>query len=294
MKLIFLISFFALLASCKGQQAVPLVNNADNNSLLWQVSGNGLKSPSYLYGTFHLMCSEDIHLSTQLTEAMQRSKALYFELDMDDPATIIGGMFIMNMKNGQTLKGLYNEEEYKKIERFITDSLGLPMMLMQRMKPALLEALLYPKLLKCKKTSGVEEAIMEVAKTQKKEIKGLETVQEQGAVFDSIPYDVQAKGLYNAIDSFATYGGYFDKMLQVYKRQQLDSLEKDMATDETLKAYNYLLLDKRNINWVKKLKSIMPEQATFVAVGAGHLIGDKGLIKLLRKEGFILTPLKNN
>ena len=139
----------------------------------------------------------------------------------------------------------------------------------------------------------MEEAIMGIAKTEKKEIKGLETVQEQGAVFDSIPYEVQAKGLYQAIDSLAVYGVYFNKMLQVYKRQQLDSLAEDIATDETLKAYNYLLLDKRNINWVDQLKTTMPKQPVFVAVGAGHLVGNKGLINLLQNAGYTVTPLKN-
>ena len=293
MKPISLLLLCVLFTKCKAQNLPPLPANADNNSLLWQVSGNGLKAPSYLFGTFHLMCAEDIQLSAQLTEAVKRSSTVYFELDMDDPATMLGGMFIMNMKNGQTLKGLYSEAQYLRIEKFITDSLGMPMMLMQRIKPSLIEALLYPKLLKCKKTSGMEEAIMGIAKTEKKEIKGLETVQEQGAVFDSIPYEVQAKGLYQAIDSLAVYGDYFNKMLQAYKRQQLDSLAEDIATDETLKAYNYLLLDKRNINWVAQLKTTMPKQPVFVAVGAGHLVGNKGLINLLQNAGYTVTPIKN-
>ena len=293
MKPIYLLLLSVLFTKCEAQNLPPLPGNADGNSLLWQVSGNGLDKPSYLFGTFHLMCAEDIQLSAQLTEAVKRSSTVYFELDMDDPATMLGGMFIMNMKNGQTLKDLYSEAQYLRIEKFITDSLGMPMMLMQRIKPSLIEALLYPKLLKCKKTSGMEEAIMGVAKTEKKEIKGLETVQEQGAVFDSIPYEVQAKGLYQAIDSLAVYGVYFNKMLQAYKRQQLDSLAEDIATDETLKAYNYLLLDKRNINWVAQLKTTMPRQPVFVAVGAGHLVGNKGLINLLQNAGYTVTPLKN-
>ena len=293
MKPIYLLLLCVLFTKCKAQNLPPLPGNADGNSLLWQVSGNGLDKPSYLFGTFHLMCAEDIQLSAQLTEAVKRSSTVYFELDMDDPATMLGGMFIMNMKNGQTLKDLYSEAQYLRIEKFITDSLGMPMMLMQRIKPSLIEALLYPKLLKCKKTSGMEEAIMGIAKTEKKEIKGLETVQEQGAVFDSIPYEVQAKGLYQAIDSLAVYGVYFNKMLQAYKRQQLDSLAEDIATDETLKAYNYLLLDKRNINWVAQLKTTMPKQPVFVAVGAGHLVGNKGLINLLQNAGYTVIPIKN-
>jgi uncharacterized protein YbaP (TraB family) len=54
-----------------------------------------------------------------------------------------------------------------------------------------------------------------------------------------------------------------------------------------------VLLYHRNQNWVKKLKSLLPDKSLVIAVGAGHLPGEKGLINLLRKEGFTLTPVEN-
>src|SRR5256885_957275 len=86
--------------------------NKDENSLLWQITGNGLKKPSYLFGTLHLLCREDIHISDQLKHAIAFSDVVYMELDMDDPSTLLGGFLFMNMKGGKKLKDLYSETDY--------------------------------------------------------------------------------------------------------------------------------------------------------------------------------------
>ena len=101
----------------------------------------------------------------------------------------------------------------------------MPLALLQRTKPFFLAAMLYPKMMPCKSVSGVEEELMKLAKQQKKEIKGLETLEFQSAVFDSIPYEEQAKELLKSIDSMATYKEYFDKMINVYKAQNCRKLK---------------------------------------------------------------------
>ena len=102
MKLIKLIALLIVFNSCKAQPKLPaLTINKNDNSLLWQVSGNGLTQPSYLFGTFHLMCKNDIQFSSQLTSAVSRSEKVYMEMDMDDPATMLGGLLLMNMKDAK-------------------------------------------------------------------------------------------------------------------------------------------------------------------------------------------------
>ena len=281
--------------SCKSQSAEKLKSNPDNNSLLWEISGKDLTKPSYLFGTFHLMCKEDIHLSENLKQAVGDSKELYLEMDMDDPANTLGALFYMNMNDGKNLKDLYTPEEYARVEHFFKDSLKTSMMMLQKMKPNFLQALLYPKMMPCKTMSGMEEAIMQLTKKDKKEIKGFETVAFQASVFDSIPYKDQAKDLLDMIDSLPEYTNYFDTMLNVYKTQQLSAMEK-MFNDpkfNTDQKDQDILLDRRNANWVQQLLKILPKTNIFIAVGAGHLVGEKGLISLLRKEGYTLRPLFN-
>lgn len=286
--------FCVLFLGCKAQQNVPFVKQKNDNTLLWKVSGNGLKKPSFLFGTFHLLCKDDIHFSDQLKRAMKRCDTIYMELDMDDPTIMLSGMLYMNMKGGKKLEDLYTPEEYKRLQNYFSDSLKVPLMLFQSAKPYFLVALLYPRMMNCSSPSGVEEELVKIAKEDKKEINGLETMQFQASVFDSIPYELQAQELLKNIDSFSVNKKEFQTMLNYYKNQQLDSINKMMGKREFgSDKYDNLLLNDRNKNWVGQLKQIMKRESVFVAVGAGHLVGNEGLIQLLRKAGYKVEPLEN-
>lgn len=295
MRIVQLVIWVFALQACHAQTAgSKLKTNDHNNTLLWEISGNKLQAPSYLFGTFHLICKDDIPIGEQVKAAVQSVDELYMELDMDDPATLMGGLMLMNMKGDSTLKSLYTAAEYEKIESFFNDSLHTPITMFQKMKPFFLMALLYPKMLPCKTMSGVEQELQMLAKKNKKEIQGLETMAFQASVFDSIPYTDQAKELLKAVDSLAEYKKHFALMVQVYKNQQLDKIMDLFNKDEFASGDNQeILLDKRNRNWVAQLKKIMKNETVFIAVGAAHLVGDMGLINLLRKEGYTLRPLEN-
>jgi uncharacterized protein YbaP (TraB family) len=292
MRILSLIMIIAFVNNCTAQ--TNLIANKDDNSLLWQITGNRLKQPSYLFGTFHLLCKEDIHFSNQLKKAVESSKEIYMELKMDDPAVLIGGLKFLYMKGDKKLKNFYTDSEYNKVATYFNDSLNTPLEAMQSMKPYFLMSLLYTKMLPCKPTSGVEEELVTLAKVNQKQIKGLETMEFQASVFDSIPYAEQAKDLLKSIDSINTYSTEFNDMLKVYMSQQINKIgELVNKTEFGINEHDNILLDDRNKNWVQQLKLIMANESVFVAVGCGHLVGDKGLIELLRKEGYIVNPLLN-
>ena len=295
MKLLKVLSTVFFFYSCNAQpKQAKLTLNKDDNSLLWEVSGKGLKGNSYIFGTFHLMCKDDIKFSEQLKTAVNNSDLVYLEMDMDDPSVMLGGLMMMNMKDGKKLQDLYTVAEYEKVSTYFKEVLQLPIGLLQKTKPFFLAAMLYPKMMPCKNISGVEQELMSLAKLQKKEIKGLETMEFQSGVFDSIPYEEQAKDLLKSIDSVQAYQKYFDTMITVYKSQRLGEIEQQL-NDTTFGMENHqdLLLNDRNKNWVAQLKNIMKLHSVFVAVGTGHLIGNTGLITLLRKEGYTLKPVLN-
>ena len=295
MKIIQLFFLAFTMYSCTAQNSNKnLKTNKTDNTLLWEISGKQLAAPSYLFGTFHLICKDDILISNQLKAAVKATNEMYMELDMDDPSTMLSGMFLMNMKEGNTLKTIFNEAEYKKVEQFFKDSLHTSIGMFKSMKPFFLMSLLYPKMLPCKNISGVEQELMKLAKENKKEIKGLETMAFQAAVFDSIPYSQQAKELLKTIDSLPAYKKYFDTMVNIYKKQQLKEMQNLFTKSEFGMEENQdILLDKRNKNWVAQLNTIMKKESVFVAVGAGHLVGNMGLIALLRKQGYTLRPIEN-
>ena len=232
------------------------------------------------------MCSEDIRFSSSLKAAVKETSETWLELDLDDPATLFGAVKLMNMKEGKKLSDLYEPDAYKRLDQFFRDSLKTSLVIFQQMKPAFLEAMLYPKMLPCKKVNAVEEELMVLAKANKKEIRGLETMAFQASVFDSIPYPEQAKELLKGIDSINSYRKYFDTMVNIYKSQQLGEIEKMFSKSEFgMEENRDILLHKRNRNWVELLRPILKDRSVFIAVGAGHLVGEEGLSALLKKEG---------
>jgi len=143
----------------------------------------------------------------------------------------------------------------------------------------------------------MEQVIMKEAKSYNKKVKGLETMSYQAGVLDSIPYKLQAEQLVEYIDK-ANSGESDDtemnEMFKAYKEQDLKKLEDLLiATDAGIAGFTDILLYHRNQNWVEKLKSLLPKKSLLIAVGAGHLPGEKGVINLLRKEGYKLTPVAN-
>lgn len=294
MKYSFLL-FFSILVmaeSCMAQSVKSYPYKKNDNSLLWEISGKGIL-PSYLFGTFHLMCKEDIKIGNTLQDIIKNADEVYFEVDMDDMAATLGALMFMNMKNDTSLADLYPPDQYKKIENYFKDSLDMPFSFLKRMKPMLLQALLYPKLMACKTMSGMEEALVQVAKENKKEIGGLETFAFQASIFDSIPYKLQASELLQMIDSLQQTRNMFDSMLAIYKSQDVNAIDA-FTTDEFEDGNTReILLDNRNRNWVQLLPELIKKKRLLVAVGAGHLGGRNGVISLLRKKGYTVKPLEN-
>ena len=293
MKMSFVMSLFAFLGISCSSQPVP-EKALNNNTLLWEISGNGLKQPSYFFGTMHILCSSDATISPNFNTVINKVGQVYFEIDMDDLVQMIGGMGAMAMTDGKKLKDLYTEAEYEKIKAWFNKHGQLPFSMLESFKPLLLSSMVGEAAMACPEKDGMEMRIMELATKKKLEIKGLETMAFQAGVIDSIPYDEQAKELLEAIDSAGNQKVQMDQLVQEYKGQNLDSIDALTKSEEGgVSKYLDIMLYSRNRNWVKQFDAIAREKSTLFAVGAGHLPGEEGVLNLLRKKGYTLTPMKN-
>ena len=304
MKKISVIIFLVVAAlSASAQKAVVAKKNAKEkqsplvleNTLLWEISGNHLAKPSYLFGTMHLLCAADAQLSDSLRYAISNAKQIYFEIDLDNMMETLGAMRYLNMNNNTKLSDLLTEEEYARVTAYFKkNKTMLPMSMMERLKPYFITSLISESKFPCAEKDGMEQVIMKEAKKDQKPINGLETVQFQASVFDSIPYKRQAKDLLKMIDSAGVAGDSSDiQLVEVYKRQDLNKMQELTADEEGMREFLDLLLYNRNANWVKKMPAIMRDAPALFAVGAGHLGGEKGVINLLRKAGFTVRPMKH-
>jgi uncharacterized protein YbaP (TraB family) len=243
----------------------------------------------------HLLCAEDAQLSDSLRYAIASTQQVYFEIDLDNMMETLGAMRYLNMNNNTKLSDLLTEDEYQRVkDYFKKNKTMLPMSMMEHLKPYFVTSLISESKFPCAEKDGMEQVIMKEAKKDHKPINGLETVQFQASVFDSIPYQRQAKDLLKMIDSAGVASDSSDRQLiEVYRQQDLNKMQEMTAGEEGMSDFLDLLLYSRNANWVNKMPAIMKDAPALFAVGAGHLGGEKGVISLLRKAGFTVTPMKH-
>lgn len=261
-------------------------------SLLWEISGEGLESPSYLYGTIHATC--DATLDANTLKALDETKQLYLEIDMDDKEMPMQMMKYMKMNNDEKLSTLVSEEDFIIIDSFLKENVSMSAKMLDTFKPFMVSAMLLPKMLDCEFKS-VEGELMRVTKEQNEEVYGLEKVEDQMKVFDAIPYQEQANELLKtAKNGLEKDKLEFQKMMNVYKKKDIEELLRMMdASDNKITADNKgVLLNNRNKNWIPIIIKTAKEMPTFFGVGAAHLAGDEGVIKLLRKAGYKVVAVK--
>lgn len=284
----FLINGFAQSSSSK----------PDANTLLWKVSGKNLSKPTYIFGTMHMICANDIELSDSLKKAIRNSDKVYLELDMDNIWEMFGAMMHMNMKGDTTLSDLLSDEDYKKVREFFKEhSSMIPFPMMEKFKPMLVQSLIMEQAAPCDNMIVMEKLVMDEAGKSNVDVKGLETFDYQLGIFDKIPYKLQAQQLVKMINEADSGNGSDVDEIKIltdaYRNQELNKMDELTKEDPTIGGFADILLYDRNANWVKKLQQLMPDNSLVIAVGAGHLPGKKGVLNLLRDAGYKVEPVKN-
>lgn len=266
----------------------------ETTGLLYKISGKDLKKPSYLFGTIHIVCPNDMFSMEKLSGYLDQTDQLVMELDMDNPAEIQAMTAGMVMRDGKTLKDFLTAEEYTKVDETFKNYMGVSVDAVKQVKPFALAMIIStnPKALGCTPNS-YEASLLKSATDRKKGVEGLETASSQFAVFEKMPLEKQAQDLYKlALDPQKSFDG-FKKLTETYKSQNSENLYALMDSQMSEnKALQTSLLDDRNIDWIPKIERAIAGKSSFIAVGGGHLGGAKGVVALLRAKGYKIEAIK--
>lgn len=284
---------FLVVAPLQAQQDkdAPLAN-----SLLWEITGKGLEKPSYVFGTIHMIDREHYFLTDAAKEAFDKVYNVTFEIDMEemtDLGTLMPLMMKAFMRGDTTLRDLLSEEKYTLVSNHFQE-IGLPMMFVERIKPMFLSALASGDMSDPTAQQDIvsyEMELMEMAQEKEKEIMGLETAEYQMSMFDSIPYRVQADMLVASIQDQSGGSEQMERMIELYTTQNIEGMQSLMEEDQDVLDYQDLLLVTRNRNWIPVMEKRMADGPSFFAVGAGHLAGAEGVLRLLIEAGYSIKPL---
>ena len=260
-------------------------------SLLWKISGNALKEPSYIFGTFHLMCKDQFNISDTLKSSLLNTSQFYGELDMDDPTMQQQMMQLIAMPN-RTLESYMTVEKFKICDSVYKAITGMSLKSFNQFKPFMSLSFLTIKTVPCSNFVQPETELMNLAKANKKDILGLETVAEQLNAIDIEPIDSQVVALQKMVLNFDSTKATMKEMMDMYQKNDSELLFQYIQKQGTDGLSEKALLVDRNKKWAPKMKTIMQEKSSFFAVGAGHLGGKTGVLALLRSLGFRVEPIQ--
>ncbi len=227
-----------------------------------------------------------------MKKSLTASDKVCFEMDLDDHETMVAAANGFMDTSGKQLKDYFTPAEYKLLKKFVRDSIGMDLGMLQQMKPVALESIISMKVTDCLVPLSYEDSIMRSAKSKHKEILGLENPSEQIDVLASLPADSVIKEVLDDIQNFSKSKQDYRLLVNAYRKQDLPELYRIITTSASLGDQMDAFLDDRNKKWIARMADKMNNSTVFFAVGAGHLLGDNGVINLLRKDGYTVEPIK--
>lgn len=277
--------------------------------LLWKISGQGLEKPSYLFGTHHLAPDSLLSSLDGFSEAINASDIVMAEVDMTAAQTMQDAQRVMlqyaKAPADSTLSMLFSPEQLDSINSAISyfsgNKVNIDVRGMDALKPSFVSIVIIgvqamnPENAAKPGKKQIDTEVLRIAKQSGKEIKPLETIEQQVQWLMGGSVASQARMLMETVRNKDKDKTLSNELIKAYVSQDLDFIEKVFLSDEAVSDYmRTVLIDNRNATWLQVLQREMQQHSIFVAVGAGHLVGPTGLLSSLRKNGYKLTPVVRN
>lgn len=265
----------------------------EESSLLWKIEGPGIKKGSYLFGTMHLIEKDKFYFPEKLQKIVEKSEVLMMELP--GLPNQLEAMKYVTLNEG-TFFDYFTPEQTDTILRWAKEKMNMSeesfRATMSKMKPFVVVQMA-TQMHFLGKTESYEMTLNKIALEKKLEIQGLETIADQMSIFDGLSKEQQNQMVMEGIREGDKAIELTERMQEMYVRQHVDSLYMMIQSEGGVLAEEQsVFLDDRNKRWIPKILEVCKTKKSFIAVGAGHLGGPSGVIRLLEKEGYKLTPVK--
>ncbi len=289
-KFLFVVTTMGLFLGLDACRINETVQKEGSSSLLWKVYGNGLSDTSYLYGTIHIQDKRVFAYGEPVQQAFDKANQLAVEVMMDrvDPSSLMSVM----MMQDTTLDMLLSEDEYARLESAYQEITGAGLETANSLKPFFLSANMVQSLMPRDMPKPLDMMFIQDARQQGKEVIGLETLEEQIAIIDDLSYAKQMDMLLESIEDVDEMKQQFKDLVEAYINMNSEKVVELMDDPSMPEEFMDKLLDERNKLMVKRMIPRLEEDRTFVAVGAGHLFGNEGIVAMLKEKGYQVEPVR--
>lgn len=273
---------------------ISFAQDDQSYSLLWEISGNGLKEKSYLFGTMHVENNKAFNFPDEIFYALENSDGFAMELNPDEMMKEIFTELIDRKKKDSTnvFKKYLTEKEYDEFVERLKKEKDINIDEIDLSSPMSVQHLLEDNIPSEDDQETVVDAYLYgLSKTMGKSIHGLEQVKDQLDMFFRKSEEDQKK-MVRSIANFDNeqYNDMLDDMLKVYNEGNIDKLYEFMQTYDD-NPIDQVMIERNHVMLNSSIK-LMHRKPTFIAVGAAHLPSEYGLINLLREKGYTVTKSK--
>lgn len=262
------------------------------NSLLWEISGNGAKDKSYLYGTLHLPNAKYFYVNPKVHVVKKKVDAGVFEVQLSQDSLAYISFQLM-AKSGQRVSDLCSKEEQELVYTFFKKHFGFEELITNGFIPIALNTLVLDVFSESDTTGAIDQLLQNDFKQQGKPVYALESVKFQADLLTGMPIEKQKESLIETLSDLDSIANSLHELDSVYMNQDLAGIAlllNDLESEEYLS--KELLNYSRNLKMIEKLPAMMEKESLLIAIGAAHLGGEEGLISLLRKKGYSINPIK--
>ena len=263
--------------------------------LLWKIEKPDI-SPSYVYGTMHVSHEDVVNLAEPVEQAFVNTERFVMEVLLNFQAVgVITSRSFFN--DGRNLKTVMQPEDFAKLSQFMTSRFGMTEEVFVNMRPWLLfTMLMMPPEEWGRDSSALDMILYRRAAMRKIPLLGLETADEQLDVLESLSLEEQIWMLNKTIAEYDEITKQFPVMLEAYINRDLAGLvriQQQSMDDETEVDDRFLeqLVDMRNHRMVERMQNALLQGNAFIAIGALHLPGEKGVLHLLEQKGYKVTVI---
>lgn len=257
-------------------------------SLLWQLEGAGLPGPSYVFGTMHVRDRRAFRLLSSVQECILACEAFAIEFHLDE-AAVLPDLHLMNLPPGQSLDQLLPPRRYDKLRRILRRATGLDIDRLRDKQPVIVANLIDEAMLARDMPYALDEMLWRYAQGHNKRLLGIETYQEQLRILEQIPLTEQLQALLAMGRHIGRHRRHLLQMTEWYEQGDIRRLYQ--SARRGAQRLRRLMLYERNVRMAGRMVAIAGRQTTVFAIGAGHLAGGKGVLRLLKQRGLSVRPI---
>lgn len=264
-------------------------------SLIWEVSGNGLTKKSYIMGTLKFIGQKEFYMPKKASELIKEAEIFAIEDEVDHHAQHELNT-ALHFPKGQSLTDVMPADDYKRVKDTFQKEFGINSATFDKkyshIKPLPL-SIIMTRLSLGEKVKFYDIELLLIAKKHDVTAYSLEPIEREAEALNAFTMEEQTTALLHSVDNFKTQKEEFKKLMTDYRSGNAQEIfDYTLHPLENNPRFIEEFYYKRNAEWLPKIEKMMSEDASFIALGISHLEGDKGILKLLEGKGYTLTQIK--